>query len=830
MAHLRQTIKRDRAVIFVVGLARARLLQIADHAVIVLGETVTAGVVRRTRRIQPAAEHEDVFGANAGRRLETAQHALQALALRVLAQRAQAFGERVGEPVAVAHQGGQRVALVALQPAQHTAEPGEHLRLRRAGLAQARVQPVQQVGLGHRGRHQVQVDRVSGALLLDAQMAVVQIHQVGARRFVGAKAGQFRRLVGEDEAGEIEQGLALGQFQLTLRITHAQQGQGAEGHAALRGRGEGPVAQLEAVELARQRLARLALGQRRDQRGAQLGRRRLIQAHPQFAIRPGLDAQGRRRRPRVEREQVGRRGRRQHQLQRGQGRGGRLALRARVAPQRQTGREHRLHRLQLFEAHRHQAVGEFPGYPRALGARQVGIGAIEQLAASPLRVGHAQHAAEQLLHVAARAHVLQAAEHIGEGAVPALLERLDGDHHLHRAGRVEQVHAVQLALRAGRDGDALGRDVLLRDQVLAQALDVHLAALVLGLQQQDRTQVVAACSQLARRLLGEPGAGEQRVAYGLLPVGMGAQHDRQLDHLLGFELLGRDVVEHVAAVAALAHRGGGHLDQRRRAQAGEAVVAQRRARVVRLVDDHHRAVPVHQVGEAALDLAQVGAAEVGLDLEVALAHALEAGQLGGALEMRLEGLLVGIDVAPRGVVHPQRLQRADDHQRARADVLRADLVAVGDVEHAHAIDAEMRLQRLAVGVAGGLQRAERLLADHVGGHQPQRQRPVLAGVVAGRGGERVRAEQGLAAAGGDAHAHVGRGPIVVDEALRQIGRDRLRRVLLFEQGLAEGGVERGLVARAAGQGEEARERGERLALVTLEGQRHAGASCRARMS
>ena len=312
MPQLRQVVERDRAVIFVVGLARARLLQIADHAVIVLGEAVAAGVVRRAGRIQPATEHEDVFGADAGRRLEAAQHALQALALRVLAQRAQAFGERVGEPVAVAHQGGQRVALVALQPAQHTAEPGEHLRLRRAGLAQARVQPVQQVGLGHRGRHQIQVDRVGGALLLDAQMAVVQIHQVGARRFVGAEAGQFGRLVGEDEAGEIEQGLALGQLQLALRITHAQQGQRAERHATLRGRGEGPVAQLEAVELARQRLARLALGQRRDQRGAQLGRRRLIQAHPQFAIRPGLDAQGRRRRPRVERKQVGRRGRRQH--------------------------------------------------------------------------------------------------------------------------------------------------------------------------------------------------------------------------------------------------------------------------------------------------------------------------------------------------------------------------------------------------------------------------------------------------------------------------------------------------------------------------------------
>ena len=106
----------------------------------------------------------------------------------------------------------------------------------------------------------------------------------------------------------------------------------------------------------------------------------------------------------------------------------------------------------------------------------------------------------------------------------------------------------------------------------------------------------------------------------------------------------------------------------RRAQAGEAVVAQRRARVVRLVDDHHRAVPVHQVGEAALDLAQVGAAEVGLDLEVALAHALETGQLGGALEMRLEVLLVGIHVAPRAAAEVEQFgiasrlgERAEQH-------------------------------------------------------------------------------------------------------------------------------------------------------------------------
>src|SRR5690606_31662350 len=106
---------------------------------------------------------------------------------------------------------------------------------------------------GHRGRYQIQVHRVSAAFLLDAQTAVVQVHQVGARRFVGPKAGKFGRLIGEDEAGEIEQRLALGQLQLALRITDTQQGQRAEVHTTLRGRSKGPVAQLEAVELARQR-------------------------------------------------------------------------------------------------------------------------------------------------------------------------------------------------------------------------------------------------------------------------------------------------------------------------------------------------------------------------------------------------------------------------------------------------------------------------------------------------------------------------------------------------------------------------------------------------
>lgn len=64
--------------------------------------------------------------------------------------------------------------------------------------------------------------------------------------------------------------------------------------------------------------------------------------------------------------------------------------------------------------------------------------------------------------------------------------------------------------------------------------------------------------------------------------------------------------------------------------------------------------------------------------------------------MRFEIFLVGINVAPRGVVHPQGLQGADGDDRLLLEILRPQLLAIGNIEHAQAIDAETAFQRLAL--------------------------------------------------------------------------------------------------------------------------------------
>ena len=65
----------------------------------------------------------------------------------------------------------------------------------------------------------------------------------------------------------------------------------------------------------------------------------------------------------------------------------------------------------------------------------------------------------------------------------------------------------------------------------------------------------------------------------------------------------------------------------------------------------------------------------------------------------------------------------------------------------------MRLQRLAVRVGGRLQRFQRLAANRVAGHQPQRDRRVIGLPLARQRGHRMRGQQRLAAASGNAQAH-----------------------------------------------------------------------------
>ena len=111
------------------------------------------------------------------------------------------------------------------------------------------------------------------------------------------------------------------------------------------------------------------------------------------------------------------------------------------------------------------------------------------------------------------------------------------------------------------------------------------------------------------------------------------------------------------------------------------------------------------------------------------------------------------------------------------------------------------------------------------------QRATRLGVFAPGQGQRVRAEQGLAAAGGNADAHIGHTAAGTGEALAEIGWNLRRRHLLRRQRGAEGGVEPGLVLRVAGAGEEIAERVESLLLIVFEDQAHgrlsvSGRECR----
>jgi hypothetical protein len=75
--------------------------------------------------------------------------------------------------------------------------------------------------------------------------------------------------------------------------------------------------------------------------------------------------------------------------------------------------------------------------------------------------------------------------------------------------------------------------------------------------------------------------------------------------------------------------------------------------------------------------------------------------------MRLHVLVVGIDLAAFGVVHPQRLDRADDNARVIADIVRTDRREVGDIEHPHQA-LELRIERPAIRMARVAQRFDRL--------------------------------------------------------------------------------------------------------------------------
>ena len=272
----------------------------------------------------------------------------------------------------------------------------------------------------------------------------------------------------------------------------------------------------------------------------------------------------------------------------------------------------------------------------------MGVGAVERLAPPARGVGHAQHAAQQLLHRRGAAQFLQAAQHIGKRAVPALAQRLHGDDVAHRAVARRQGDVIQATLLAGGHDHLMGRQLQFIDQIIAQLFGRHFFARVLGLKEHDGPHIARA-RRLVLQCLGlQLALGLHRAEYGGGPaLGVLGQYDGQLDHVLGRELLRTDVVQHVGL-------GGNGRGRQLQDERGVEPLQRREALVrlggVRLVHDEEGLVQRQPVGQAPARLARKACQHAGgVALHILVRHQ-RVGQLAQAAqrplvhapEMRLE--------------------------------------------------------------------------------------------------------------------------------------------------------------------------------------------------
>jgi hypothetical protein len=263
------------------------------------------------------------------------------------------------------------------------------------------------------------------------------------------------------------------------------------------------------------------------------------------------------------------------------------------------------------------------------------------------------------------------------------------------------------------------------DEVLLQRVNRDLLILRLRLEQDDRAYVVG----LAFRRHFQRRPLRNRVAHRILPGTVLGEHDRQLDHLGGFKLLGRHAVQDIGVRSWRRCE----LDNRAWIRASLHLAREACHGIVRLVHDHQRSMDVQQVGEGKFRPAPVELFQTGRQ---ALQRA----------EMRLHVLIMRIDLAAFRVRHPQGLNRADDDAGVVANVMRTDDRKIRDVEDAHA-SIEHLVQRPAVRVPRVLQRLDRLQPDRVRRHEPEDKRMILLDPGVARDADRMRAEDGLAAAG-----------------------------------------------------------------------------------
>ena len=346
-------------------------------------------------------------------------------------------------------------------------------------------------------------------------------------------------------------------------------------------------------------------------------------------------------------------------------------LKSIATKQRQRGGlgNHRRHIQRLKPHVVDQPVGQRMGGGRELCRAHMGIGPVQRLAPAPLGIGHAQHAAQQLLYRRGAAQLLQAAQHVGKGAVPAFAQGLHGDDEAHRAMARGQVQVFQPARGAGGHYHLRLRQLQFIDEVAAQFLGRHLVARVLRLEQHDGPHIAVALGLVFQRLGFQLALRLHRAKHGGGPaLGVLGQHDGQLDHVLGRQLLCAHVVEHIGLGF---DRRGRELQDARGVQPLQRREALVRLGVVRLVHDDDGPVQRQPVGQAPARLAHKARQDAGgvlrhvLGRHHRIGQRVQAGQVAPALsalalrqrvfEVRLKRLGKAVHIALPRVVDAKAL-------------------------------------------------------------------------------------------------------------------------------------------------------------------------------
>ena len=384
---------------------------------------------------------------------------------------------------------------------------------------------------------------------------------------------------------------------------------------------------------------------------------------------------------------------------------------------------------------------------------------VQQVAAVLAHMRHAQHTAEDLLHVDRRSLVGERRQDVGERAVPAFLERIDGDDVAHRAVAARQVDALQLVDGGGLDADLLGRH-LPRDELLANLLErgVVVCRARLRLEQHDRADVAAAGGLLLHRQVFKPAAQDQRRLHHLLFAAAIGDDHRQLDHVLALERQRVDEADDVAVVA----RRGGQVEDEVGVQVPQHLDRQLALGVVAFIDHHHRPQPPDDVDQRGRIM--LGQQPVGRVAGI------------GPQERRQIAVLL-IDLAVFLVLRAQRIEAHDDDRQLLARRVVREARArqqVAFLVHHNAVPEQL-VEPPAVRMRGAAQRFDGLFEDGQRRHQPHHQLRPLRVAPAERvedGGERVHGDEGLAARRrhlGAEMRHAGHGVLVrLHAALRAV--------------------------------------------------------------